>query len=131
MIPLWKILATPLISVYLLMFNSRKGQRTNQKYRNLVGSDQQMQRLEETEPRKADRTVGGNFNIFSLKNFTRFFAPSSVLNKGCCFCLNQGQGLKTLPVPLYTKYITVHPNRTISLSELSIYRSHILVFINI
>ena len=25
--------------------NSRKGQRTNQKYRNLVGSDQQMQRL--------------------------------------------------------------------------------------
>ena len=26
-------------------FNSRKGQRTNQKYRNLVGSDQQMQRL--------------------------------------------------------------------------------------
>ena len=27
------------------IFNSRKGQRTNQKYRNLVGSDQQMQRL--------------------------------------------------------------------------------------
>ena len=26
-------------------FNSRKGQRTNQKYRNLVGSDQQMRRL--------------------------------------------------------------------------------------
>ena len=40
------------------IFNSRKGQRTNQKYRNLVGSDQQMQRLEETELRKADRTVG-------------------------------------------------------------------------
>ena len=37
-------------------FNSRKGQRTNQKYGNLVGSDQQMQRLEETELRKADRT---------------------------------------------------------------------------
>ena len=37
--------------------NSRKGQRTNQKYRNLVGSDQ---RLEETELRKADRTVGVN-----------------------------------------------------------------------
>ena len=31
-----------------------KGQRTNQKYRNLVGSDQQMQRLKETELRKAD-----------------------------------------------------------------------------
>ena len=46
-------------------FNSRKGQRTNQKYRNLVGSDQQMQRLEETELRKADRTVGVNCNIFS------------------------------------------------------------------
>ena len=28
-----------------LSFNSRKGQRTNQKYRNLVGSDQQMQWL--------------------------------------------------------------------------------------
>ena len=28
-----------------MAFNSRKGQRTNQKYRNLVGSDQQMQRL--------------------------------------------------------------------------------------
>ena len=36
---------------------SRKGQRTSQKYRNLVGSDQQMQRLEKTELRKADRTV--------------------------------------------------------------------------
>ena len=43
----------------------RKGQRTNQKYRNLVGSDQQMQKLEETELRKADRTVGVNCNIFS------------------------------------------------------------------
>ena len=32
--------------------NSRKGQRTNQKYRNLVGSDRQMQRLEETDLRK-------------------------------------------------------------------------------
>ena len=41
--------------------NSRKGQRTSQKYRNLVGSDQQlMQRLEKTELRKADRTVGVN-----------------------------------------------------------------------
>ena len=38
--------------------NSRKGQRTSQTYRNLEGSDQQMQRLEETELRKADRTVG-------------------------------------------------------------------------
>ena len=46
-------------------FNSRKGQRTNQKYRNLVGSDQQMQRLEETELRKADRTVGVNCNMFT------------------------------------------------------------------
>ena len=35
--------------------NSREaGQRTDQKYRNLVGSDQQMQRVEETEFRKAD-----------------------------------------------------------------------------
>ena len=46
-------------------FNSTKSQRTNQKYRNLVGSDQQMQKLEETELRKADRTVGVNCNIFS------------------------------------------------------------------
>ena len=43
----------------------RKGQRTNQKYRNLVGSEQQMQKLEETELRKADRTVGVKCNIFS------------------------------------------------------------------
>ena len=43
----------------------RKGQRTNQKYRNLVGSDQQMQKLEKTELRKADRTVGVNCNILS------------------------------------------------------------------
>ena len=41
------------------------GQRTNQKYRNLVGSDQQMQRLEETELRKADRTVRVSCNIIS------------------------------------------------------------------
>ena len=61
-------------------FNSRKGQRTNQKYRDLVGYDQQMQRLEETELRKADRTVGVN-------------------------CI----------------YITVHPNRTVNLSEFSFY----------
>ena len=46
-------------------FNSREGQRTNQKYRNLVGFDQQMQRLEETELRKPDRTVGVNCYIFS------------------------------------------------------------------
>ena len=46
--------------------NSRNGQRTSQKYRrNLVGSDQQMHRLEETELRKADRTVGVNCFIFS------------------------------------------------------------------
>ena len=45
--------------------NFRKGQRTNQKYPNLLGSDQQMQRLEETELRKADRTVGVNCYIFS------------------------------------------------------------------
>ena len=31
------------------MLNSRKGQRTNQKYRNLIGSYQQMQRLAETD----------------------------------------------------------------------------------
>ena len=39
-------------------FNSRKGQQTKQKYRNLVGSNQHMQWLEETELRKADRMVG-------------------------------------------------------------------------
>ena len=38
-----------------MTLNSRKDQRTNQKYRNLVGSDRQ-----ETELRKADRTVGVN-----------------------------------------------------------------------
>ena len=47
------------------LYKVRKGQRTNQKYRNLIGSDQQMQKLEETELRKADRTVGVNCNIFS------------------------------------------------------------------
>ena len=31
--------------LHIKTFNSRKGQRTNQKYRNLVGSDQQMQWL--------------------------------------------------------------------------------------
>ena len=41
------------------------GQRTNKKYRNLLGSDQQMQRLEETELRKADRAVDVNYYIFS------------------------------------------------------------------
>ena len=43
----------------------RKGQRTNQKYRNLAGSDQQMQKLEKTELGKNDRTVGVNYCIFS------------------------------------------------------------------
>ena len=43
----------------------RKGKRTNQKYRNLAGSDQQMQRLEETELRKTERTVEVNCYIFS------------------------------------------------------------------
>ena len=47
------------------LLNSRKSQWTSQKYRNLVGSDQQMQRLEETELRKADRKVGFNCYIFS------------------------------------------------------------------
>ena len=60
--------------------NSREGQRTNEKYRNLVGSDQQMRRLEETELRKADLTVVVNRYIFS-------------------------------------KFLTVNPNRTVSLSK--------------
>ena len=50
------------------VLNSRKGQRTNQKYRNLEGSDQQTERLGETELRKADRTVGVNCYIFSNNN---------------------------------------------------------------
>lgn len=44
--------------------NPMKGQRTNQKRRHLVGSDQQMQRLEETELTKADRTVEVNCYMF-------------------------------------------------------------------
>ena len=44
----------------MITLNSTKGQRTNQKYRNLVGSDRQMQKLEETELREADRTLGVN-----------------------------------------------------------------------
>ena len=59
------LLAFMWIKIFENTFNSREGQRTNQKYRNLVGSDQQMQRLEETGLRKADRTVGVNCNIFS------------------------------------------------------------------
>ena len=51
----------------------RKGQWTNQKYRNLIGSDQQMQKFEKTELRKADRTVGVNGNIFS-KNILQLTA---------------------------------------------------------
>ena len=43
---------------FVPLINSTKGQRTNQKYRNLGGSEQQMQRLEETELRKADRRAG-------------------------------------------------------------------------
>ena len=59
----------------------RKGQRTNQKYRNLVGSDQQMQKLEKTELRKADRTVGVNFSIFS--QIVRQAVPDEILEKIC------------------------------------------------
>ena len=47
---------------------TKKGEQTNQvnqQNRNLVGSDQQMQRLEEIELRKADRTVGINCYRFS------------------------------------------------------------------
>ena len=36
------------------------------KFRNLVGSDQQMERLEETEIRKADRTIRVNHIINQL-----------------------------------------------------------------
>ena len=62
----WKDFRNPGGEWELVSFNSRKGQRTNQKYRNLVGSDQQIQRLdEETELRKADRTAGVNCYIFS------------------------------------------------------------------
>ena len=42
---------------------TKKGRQTNQvnqQKRNLVGSDQQIQRLEEIELRKADRTVDIN-----------------------------------------------------------------------
>ena len=43
------------------LWKVRKGRRTKVP----VGSDQQMQKLEKTELRKADRTVGVNCNIFS------------------------------------------------------------------
>ena len=56
------------ISEHFKLQKVRKGQRTNQKYRNLVGSDQQMQKLEESELGKADRTVGVNCNILVLIN---------------------------------------------------------------
>ena len=57
-------------------FNSRKGQRTNQKYRNLVGSAGTANaRLEETELRKADRMVGVNCYIFQY--FVRHGLTSS------------------------------------------------------
>ena len=53
-----------------ITLNSRKDQRTNQKYRNLVGSDQQMQRLEEIAPRKgtlktsaSEPLYGGQFTL--------------------------------------------------------------------
>ena len=51
----------------LWTLESEKGPTDKSKVsaRNLVGSDQQMQKLEETELRKADRTVGVNCNIFS------------------------------------------------------------------
>ena len=47
----------------------RKGERTNQKYRKLVGSDQQMQKLEETELRKADRTIYGSIIPIGFSRF--------------------------------------------------------------
>ena len=49
-----------------LNFRKWESTSTNQKYRNLVESDQQMQKLEESELRKADRTVGVNCNILQL-----------------------------------------------------------------
>ena len=55
----------------------RKGQRTNQKYRNLVGSDQQMQKLENKLNliRKTDRTVGVNY--YNFQYFVRHGLTSS------------------------------------------------------
>ena len=50
-----------------LTLNSRKAQRTNQKYRKLEVSDQQVRRLEETELKKADRTVRVNGQPFRVK----------------------------------------------------------------
>ena len=51
-----------------------------------------MQKLEETELRKADRTVGVNCNIFSN--------------------ISSGRAWRNI-----VKYITVNPNRTVSLSK--------------
>ena len=66
--------------------NCRENQvhRTNQKYWNLVGSDQQMQRLEETaELRKADRTLGLTVIYFPKFRQTRpdFFRVRSKKGK--------------------------------------------------
>ena len=49
--------------------NARKGQGTNQEYRNLVGSGQQMQRLKEAELRKANR-MSGEKSSNGVKNRT-------------------------------------------------------------
>ena len=54
--------------------NSRKGQRTNQKYWNLEGSDQQMQR---PELGKADRTVGVNCYCIYFPMFRQACPTSS------------------------------------------------------
>ena len=66
-------------------FNSRKGQRTNQKYRSLEGSDQQMQRLEETELRKSDHTVGVNCYMFSnISSGTAWILQGMKKSGGAC-----------------------------------------------
>ena len=56
-------------------FNPRKGQRKNEKYRNLVGSDQQMQRLLLTNMvgRKTHMHVRARAlqRIFCLKSFLK------------------------------------------------------------
>ena len=62
------------------MLNSRNGQRTNQKYRNLIGSDQQMQRLEETDEILPDE-IFENISQLTLTVRSAFLSSVAII---CC-----------------------------------------------
>ena len=76
----------PLTAIHSRLEEARKGQRTNQKYRNLVGSDQQMQKLE-NKLNLEKLTV--RLGLTTIISFFQYFVRHGLTSSGYVYSLEK------------------------------------------